>query len=335
MQKRHTRCRQVVRKATWLQWGYWLLLLCVFASLSGCQSPPQTRQVLANPPNIPVQYQISKVPFYPQQQFFCGPTTLTEVAGFYGISVTPETIAPSTFIPSLEGTLQIEMSAATRQLGMLAYTDNADLSTLLQWIAADIPVIVLQNNGVAMLPRWHYAVVIGYDLNQQQIILHSGVTENYRLDLATFERTWQRGNYWFLAMLPPKRQSQLFKPFIYTKAAQDLVKTGPAGSGVQALQTATVQWPEYWLPYFLLGNAYYEQDPKQAAYWFGQGQAYALEQVPYLNNHALALSRVGCQTQAKKWLARALALAPNDPNLQDTAAKIAQNPESGACELPN
>ncbi len=304
----------------------------LLANLLGCQSPPQTRQVLANPPNIPLQYQISHVPFYPQQQFFCGPTTLAEVAGFYGATVAPETIAPNTFIPSLEGTLQIEMTAATRQLGMLAYTDRGDLSTLLHWIAEDLPVIVLQNNGVTMLPRWHYAVVIGYDLPRQQIILHSGVTENYRLDLATFERTWQRGDYWFLAMLPPERQSQLFKPFIYTKAAQDLLKTAPNDSGVRALQTATRLWPEYWLPYFLLGNSYYQTDVKQAVYWFSQGQAFALQQVPYLNNHAMALSRLGCQSKAKQWLNRAQALAPNDANLLDSAQRIEQNPDNSRCD---
>lgn len=290
--------------------------------LLGCQAPPQTQQLLATPPNFAPQHQIAKVPFYPQQQYFCGPTTLAEVANFYGQKVTPETIAPKTFIPDLEGTLQIEMTSATRQLGLVAYAERGSMLQLLALVADNIPVIVLQNNSVAWLPRWHYAVVIGYDLPNQQVILHSGITEAYRLDIATFERTWQRGNYWLLAMLPPHRANQSLTPFVYTKAAQDLLNTKQTPSGAAALATATQQWPDYWLPYFLLGNFYYSTEPKTAAYWFSKGQGYAKREAAYLNNHAMLLSELGCQTEANTLINEALAIAPADANLLDSKEKI-------------
>jgi len=297
-------------------------LLLVLLQLFGCQTPPQTQQLLSDTNFQPRQHQIAKVPFYPQQQYFCGPTTIAEVANFYGRPLAPEQIAPQTFIPELEGTLQIEMTAATRQLGMVAYAERGNLSQLLQLVADDIPVIVLQNNSVDWLPRWHYAVVIGYDLPNQQMVLHSGVTAEYRLDLATFERTWQRGNYWLLAILPPKRSSTQLNPFVYTKAAQDLLQTKQIASGISALQTAIRQWPEYWLPYFLLGNFYYQHEPKIAAYWFELGQKHATQEVAYLNNHAMLLSELGCHAKAEPLIHAALALAPTDPNLLDSQAKI-------------
>ncbi|RVU34412.1 peptidase C39 [Rheinheimera riviphila] len=290
--------------------------------LGGCQTPPQTQQLKTDPPDIARQQLIANVPFFPQQQFFCGPTTLSEVAGFYGLHKSPNTIAPSTFIPGREGTLQIEMVAATRQLGLVAYAERSSMQQLLRLVAENIPVIVLQNNSIGWFPQWHYAVVIGYDLNTAEVILHTGVTAQYRLNFSTFERTWQRGNYWMLAMLPSSKISAQLDPFIYTKACQDLLNTQQTATGIAALQTATQQWPDYWLPYFLLGNHYFANQPQQAARWFAKGLPFAQQQVPYLNNYAMLLSKLSCHPQANKLIQAALQLAPNDRKLLDSQAQI-------------
>ncbi|WP_333607080.1 PA2778 family cysteine peptidase [Arsukibacterium sp.] len=291
------------------------LLVCLLFALTACQTPPQTKALLATPPEIARAHQIAQVPFYPQQAFFCGPTTLSEVAGFYGLQASPDDIAPATFIPGLEGTLQIEMTAATRQLGLVAYEQRGTMSQLLSLVADNIPVIVLQNNSINWLPQWHYAVVVGYDLAAKEVILHTGVTEAHRLNFSTFERTWQRGNYWLLAMLPPDKSSEHLDAFIYTKACQDLINTQQAEAGVTALITATRQWPEYWRPYFLLGNHYFSSQPLMAAHWFEQGLAVARQQVPYLNNYAMLLSGLSCHSKAAELMASALRLAPEDEKL--------------------
>jgi tetratricopeptide (TPR) repeat protein len=298
------------------------LLSGLLLLLAGCQTPPQTQLLLAQPPDIVQQHLITQVPFFPQQQFFCGPTTLSEVAGFYGLNKSPTTIAPSTFIPGREGTLQIEMVAATRQLGLVAYAERSSMQQLLSLVAENIPVIVLQNNSISWLPQWHYAVVIGYDLTTAEVILHTGVTANYRLNFSTFERTWQRGNYWMLAMLPSTKASAQLDPFVYTKACQDLLNTQQTATGIAALQTATQQWPDYWLPYFLLGNHYYATKPLDAANWFAKGLPYARQQVPYLNNYAMLLSNLGCHAKANAFMQSALQIAPNDNKLLDSQAQI-------------
>lgn len=299
-----------------------VLLSGLLLVLAGCQTPPQTRQLLTQPPDIAKQHLIAQVPFFPQQQFFCGPTTLSEVAGFYGLNKSPTTIAPSTFIPGREGTLQIEMVAATRQLGLVAYAQRSSMQQLLSLVAEDIPVIVLQNNSIGWYPQWHYAVVIGYDLKAGEVILHTGVTANYRLNFSTFERTWQRGNYWMLAMLPSHKTSAQLDPFLYTKACQDLLNTQQTSTGIAALQTATKQWPDYWLPYFLLGNHYYATQPSEAARWFAKGLPFAQQQVPYLNNYAMLQSNLGCHAKASALIKAALQIAPNDGKLLDSQAQI-------------
>ncbi len=319
-----------------------LLALCLL--LAGCQTTPQTRQLLDKPPAVPRQHLIAGVPFYPQQEFYCGPTTLAEVAAFYGHRQDPVAIAPQTFIPDLQGTLQIEMAAATRQLGLLAYTQRGSMSQLLSLVASDMPVIVLQNNSISWWPQWHYAVVIGYDLDSAELILHTGVTPNYRLDFATFERTWQRGQYWLLLILPPDKTSAQLDPFLYTKAAQDLLSTQQhsaaggirvgASAGVNALQNATRQWPDYWLPYFLLGNHHSDSQPAKAMHWFAAGLNAGRQQIAYLNNYALLLSAQGCQVQATRLLDAALRLAPDNANLLDSQKQIQQQSATTKTIIP-
>ena len=304
------------------------LLAGLLILLTGCQTPPQTKQLLAEPSAIARQHLIPQVPFYPQQEYFCGPTTLAEVAGFYGLNKDPTTIAPATFIPGRQGTLQIEMAAATRQLGLVAYAQRGTMRKLLSLVAENIPVIVLQNNALAWLPQWHYAVVIGYDLQNKEVILHTGLTEAYRLNFSTFERTWARGNYWLLAMLPPGKSSAQLDPFIYTKASQDLLSTQQVHSGVTALKTATSQWPDYWLPYFLLGNYYFSSQPLVAAQWFEKGLPFARQEISYLNNYAVLLSEQGCQAKATTLIEAALKISPNDSNLLDSQQQINNSKEA-------
>ena len=202
-----------------------------------------------------------------------------------------------------------------------------------QLIDEKIPVIVLQNNGLSWLPQWHYAVVIGYDLDRREMILHSGLSAEYRLPLATFERTWQRANYWLLAMLPPGRTSALLDPFLYTRACQDLLQTRQTAAGVTALISATQQWPDYWLPYFLLGNHFLAPAPAEAAIWFAKGLPLAKQQPAYLNNYALVLSELGCKAQALKLIKAARQLAPDDANIQDSEQQINAQTTTTSCSV--
>jgi tetratricopeptide (TPR) repeat protein len=305
-----------------------LLKAGVFASfcylLAGCQATPQTARLLEKIPNIPAQHYIADVPFYAQQDFYCGPTTLAEVFNYHGANTTPEAIAPSLFVPELAGSLQLEMVAAARQQGLVAYAQRGNLETLLSLVSEDIPVVVLQNVALSWFPMWHYALVIGYDLDSGEVIMHTGVTEQHSLNLATFERTWARGEYWLLAAVPPTKMSEQFTPLSYTQAAQDLLETGQSGAGISALQTAIAQWPDYWLNYFLLGNHFLQEDPQQAAIWYQKGYQYAAQNVPYLNNYAFTLAKLGCYAQANNLVATALAYQPDDPNLLDTQIQIAK-----------
>ena len=171
---------------------------------------PQTNLLLQQSTALPTAHEIQNVPFYPQEEYFCGPTTLAEILSFYDKDIAPELVAPTLFIPDRQGSLQVEMVSSVRQYGMLGYAVQGNLNQLLSLVSEDSPVIVLQNQRLSWYPLWHYALVIGYDLETETMILHTGVTERRIVSMELFENTWRKGDYWMLAALPPEKGSKHF-----------------------------------------------------------------------------------------------------------------------------
>ncbi|WP_334048343.1 PA2778 family cysteine peptidase [Alteromonas gracilis] len=296
--------------------------VCVLAGLaflfllSGCQSTPQADKLRQEGlASLPESHTIQSVPFFPQEQFYCGPTTLSEVFGYYGESTSPEDIAPKLFIPNKEGSLQLEMISATRQFGFLPYTERGTLSSIMSLVKDDIPVIVFQNLSIQLIPQWHYAVVIGFDSDKGTVTLHTGVTPNHEMSLELFERTWGRGNYWYLAPVPPGVTSSEMTPFTYVSAAYDMLKVGDKEQALAFLETATNQWPDYWLSYFLVANHYLSTDDDEAVRWFEKGYNAGKTQNAYVHNYILALRKSGESSKADTILTEALVQFPNDEKL--------------------
>jgi hypothetical protein len=63
-------------------------------------------------------------------------------------------------------------------------------------------VLVLQNLGLSALPRWHYAVVVGFS-HESGYLLRSGRTERQWESVQDFMLRWQGGGFWGLVALPP------------------------------------------------------------------------------------------------------------------------------------
>lgn len=316
-------------------------LLASLYFLFGCSTPLQTQHLYKTPINdIELTKNIANVPFYSQKAFYCGPTTLAEIFQYHGVKKTPDEIAPQLFIPQRKGSLQLEMIAAIRQQGFLAYTEQGSLKHLIKLINHDIPVIVLQNLGLSWYPLWHYALVKGYDLNRKEFILHSADIKDRRVSMAVFERTWQRANFWYVTALPPKQDISELDPFTYISAAQDLITLGSIGNALPHLKHAVAQWPRNWLSYFLLANHYFEQSQTrnitehnskknrlyltQAINWFEQGLPYGETQSVYLNNYAYALFKAQDYRRAMLVIEQALIIAPTDQDVIDTKEEIEQ-----------
>ena len=170
--------------------GVFFLLL-----LAAC-STPQTKALRQTAPaGLPARVELDKVVFYQQEENQCGPATLAMVMRTEGLDVDPEQLKEQLYLPEKQGSLQVEMLATTRRHGLLAYLLHPELQDVLTEVAAGNPVVILQNLSFDWYPLWHYAVVIGYDLNDEVIILRSGSNQRLLMPFTTFEHTWARSNY--------------------------------------------------------------------------------------------------------------------------------------------
>lgn len=265
-----------------------VFLLC----LGACASPPQMRMLLGSPPmSLPRHVELTEVPFFAQEAFQCGPASLAMSLNAGGIAATPDMLKPELYVPDQHGSLQVEMLAATRRHGAIAYQLAPSLSDLLREIAAGTPVVVLQNLAFSWYPVWHYAVVIGYDLDRAEIILRSGIEQRQILPMRTFEYTWARSGYWAMVTLPPGKIPETADETSFIAAVSALEKMSDTGKAQSAYKAALSRWPKNLTAQIGIGNiAYRLHDLDQAEQAFRSATTDHPDSVAALNNLAQILS---------------------------------------------
>lgn len=263
----------------------------------------------APPPDLPPRAELRSVPFFPQTPYHCGPAALATVLVHNGIAATPEQLADAVFLPTREGALQVEMMAASRRFGAVAVPLPPQLVALLTEVAAGQPVVLLQNLGLAWLPRWHYAVLVGYDIAAREVVLRSGTTEREVMGFALFERTWARGQHWAFVALPPGRLPVGATEVDAVQAAIAFERVAVPAQALRAYDSVVARWP---------GNALAGLGQGNTRFAVGDvaGAAAAFERVAMLHDNAaawhnlgLARWRLGQAEAARQAAERALARA--------------------------
>ena len=147
--------------------------------------------------------ELDAVPFFAQTEFQCGPAALATILTDAGASVTPEALVDAVYIEGLRGSLQPELLGATRRQGFIPYVLEPEPAALFAELAANRPVLVLQNLGFDRAPVWHYAVLVGVDPGADRVILRSGTERRLSTSTKRFLRSWQRGENWAFVALAP------------------------------------------------------------------------------------------------------------------------------------
>ncbi len=250
-----------------MMWQFCARLAGVFSLiwLSGCATPQTQALLKLNSWSLPQQVELKAIPFYPQETHQCGPASLAMVLNAGGVKITPQELIPQVYLPQREGSLQVEMLAATRRNGLLAYELASKLDDVLAEVAAGTPVLVLQNLALSWYPVWHYAVVVGYDLQRGEIILRSGLEQRQVLPLTTFEHTWERAGYWAMLALPSGTVPRTATEADYISAAMALEKTGQPKNAERSYESALQHWPRNLTARIGMGNAAYAQGELQRA----------------------------------------------------------------------
>jgi tetratricopeptide (TPR) repeat protein len=241
-----------------------------------------------------------------------------------GLNIEPGQLKDSLYIPEKQGSLQVEMLAATRRHGLLAYQLQPSLQDVLSEISSGNPVVVLQNLGLSWYPLWHYAVVIGYDLESEEIILRSGSNQRLVLPMNTFENTWARSKYWAMVAVPPATIPLTATPENFIPDIAALEHSSPGTDTWPAYEAAMQRWPDNLLSKIAAGNhAYSRGNLNRAEQIFLQATQLHPASAAAFNNLAQTLSEQGKYDAALVAINRALELGgPLASTLRETQAEI-------------
>ncbi len=244
----------------------WALVAHLSFLLIACADTPQSDRLLQRAetgPRAPVE--LSWVPFFPQEQYLCGPAALATLLQASGVNVLPEALVADVYVPGRHGSFTVEMQAAARRHGRLAYRLPQTLDAVLEQIDDGRPVLVFQNLGLNWYQQWHYAVAVGYDLGRGRLLLRSGRIARYAVRLRVFERTWARARHWALVVLTPGELPAGADEAAYFQAVTDFERGAAPDAVETAYRAGLERWPDSrWLG-FGLSNLRYRQGDRQGA----------------------------------------------------------------------
>jgi tetratricopeptide (TPR) repeat protein len=253
-------------------------------------------------------------PFYPQQKFQCGPAALMTVLTASGVTTTLDAVSSQIYLPEREGSLQAEILAASRAAERVPYVLVPELSSITGELAMGRPVLVLLNLGVNWAPFWHYAVVIGADADNDEIVLRSGTDERRIMRTPVFLRTWKRSNFWALSILKPGQLPANPDRSRYVEAVAGLEQTGHPKAARDAWQAGLSQWPDDSVVQFGLANSQYALgDFSGAELLFLAMLRNDHASLIARNNLAMTLAAQGRNREALEQINTALNLAVDSP----------------------
>ena len=133
---------------------------------------------------------IAGVPFLPQEEDTCGPSSLAMVLRFLGQEVGTREIVRETRTEGLKGTLITDLTGAARRRGLEAEIADLDLPRLRERIFAGVPVILLVDLGIWTWSRPHYLVAYGW--TPEGVVAHSGREQGKVIPFSTLDAQWAK-----------------------------------------------------------------------------------------------------------------------------------------------
>jgi hypothetical protein len=298
------------------------LWLAALVLLSGCAAVQTNALREQSPPDLAPAAELPATPFFPQTDYQCGPAALATALGAVGIDASPSLLGEQIFLPARTGTLQTEMLTGARRQGAVATRLPGTLEAVLREVAAGHAVVVLQNLGLSFAPRWHYAVVVGYDLATEDVVLRSGTTKREVLAMRTFEHTWVRAGSWAFVALPPGRWPLTAEREAAIEAAVGFERTASPAVARRVYDSALVRWPDDLSLAMGQANTTYAGGDKARAIELFGAIATRFRSAPAWINQATVLLELGRAQEAL--VAARQALATKDTAWQSQAEVVLQ-----------
>lgn len=238
--------------------SFLLLVLIGSATLTGCASGVlQYSSLRSEIGSLPESHVLKTVEFKDQTAGFCGPASLSMAMQAAGTDIEPALLAEQMITPGLHGTLQQDLIGAARRHGMLAVPiDN--FKKLIQEVSAGTPVIIFENLGLDWYQQWHYAVVVGYDITQNEVIMHSGHSAYLHENMKVFENSWKLSDYWGLVVLAPGQLAASVGEREHAKAAVALETIGKVEESARVYKSILQKWPDSLVAAIGLSKYYFD-----------------------------------------------------------------------------
>jgi Tetratricopeptide repeat/Peptidase_C39 like family len=327
----------VASRLTTRVWRGRCVVIALACVLAACASGPAVlTQDRVN--HLPASYVITGLPFHPQIEDQCGPATLATMLASNDVTVSPETLRGKIYIPGKQGSLTTEMVARARRYGLLVYPLQPQLSDILLEVAADNPVLVMQNLGFEWAPRWHFSIVLGFDRERQRLTMRSGNDPFREVSFALFTKTWNRAQRWAAVMVGPDKLPATAVEGRYVIAASELELVGELAAAARAYNTALKRWPGSQSALLGAGNVAYAEGLYPAARGFFADYAgrYPSSAAGW-NNLAYTLHHLGCWAEAAASIECAVKLEPNNPAWRESQRELGSAPPASSasfCHMP-
>lgn len=172
----------------------------------GCGNTVNSRAVTDTIAKHPSKgHYIPDVPFIPQEEFYCGPSSLAMVLNFYGIRTSQEDIAKALYLEKLKGTLNIDLLLYARESGFYARYYSGSIEDIKVNISNHTPLILLLNLGLDAYPVYHYMVVVGFDDEKGFVIAHSGKEKEKLIPYKELLKAWEKTSFGTLLVSPSQK----------------------------------------------------------------------------------------------------------------------------------
>lgn len=133
---------------------------------------------------------IPGVPFLPQQEESCGPSSLAMLLRFLGADADVEDLVRETQTPGLRGTLITDLAAAARRRGFEAQVVDLDFERLGRFLRGGTPAVLLVDLGWWVFSRPHF--LLAYGVTPEGIVAHSGREPAKVIPLPALEAAWAK-----------------------------------------------------------------------------------------------------------------------------------------------
>ncbi len=147
---------------------------------------------------------LSGVPFFPQEDYQCGPAALATVMNYWYIRqggaerIGINEITRAIYSPGARGVLPSDLENYPKKKGFSAQQFRGSMGDIRDHIDRGIPLILFVEYGLSFYQLNHFLVVTGY--TRDGIIVNSGRRERETVTNSDLEKVWKKTGYWALRL---------------------------------------------------------------------------------------------------------------------------------------